>query len=472
MTTKTERFRLTFLGAAQTVTGSMHLLEVGEGSLLVDCGLFQGARHESEQKNRNPPRKAPQADALVLTHAHIDHCGNLPTLVRRGFSGPIHCTSATAEVCEAMLRDSARIQVSDAAWLNRKHEDDPDWVEILPLYTEEDVDATVPLLTAHEYGDRFGVIPGVTAHFVDAGHILGSASAILDVKVNAHSRRIVFSGDIGRRHLPILRDPVIPEHADYVVMESTYGDRLHAPAEDMQTQLLEAIETTRKRGGKVIIPTFALERAQEIVYALNQLLKGGRLQPIPVYLDSPLAVNLVEVFRRHDECFDPETTDFLENHGDPFGFHLLTLVESTDDSRKLNDLHHPAVILSASGMCESGRILHHLRNNIEDPKNTILIVGFQAQHTLGRRLVERRPEVRIFGVMRELKAEVRVLNAFSAHADKHELLWWAEGCGRQVREFFLVHGEPVQSEAFAEVLRERGRKVRVPGPGETADLDR
>ena len=467
-----KRFRLTFLGAARTVTGSMHLLEAGERRLLVDCGMYQGRRKEAMHHNRNLPRAATDADAVLLTHAHIDHSGNLPSLVKRGYKGPIHCTSATADLCNHMLRDSGRIQESDAAWLNKKHRGDPDWEEIEPIYTEEDAAAALERFEPHGYDEPFSPLPGIEARFIDAGHVMGSASITVDVKMNGHRRRVAFSGDIGRRNLPILRDPVPPEHADYVIMESTYGNRTHAPAEDMQGQLLDVIQRTRARGGKVIIPSFALERAQEIVYSLNQLIKDGRLKPLPVYVDSPLTVNLTEVFRRHPECYDADATEFDHDHGDPFGFRLLTMVESVDESKALNTLDHPAVIISASGMCEAGRIVHHLRNSIEDKRNTIVIVGFQAPHTLGRRIVERRPKIKIFGVERELLAEVAVLNAFSAHADKDELLWWAGECGAQVRRFFMVHGDADQCEALAEHVTALGRKAHVPSMGEHVDLDR
>jgi metallo-beta-lactamase family protein len=457
---------LTFLGAAQTVTGSMHLLEAAGAKLLVDCGLFQGRREESRQRNRNLPAPALGADAVILTHGHIDHCGNLPNLVKRGFAGRIHCTAATAEITVVMLRDAARIQVSDAKWLNRKHEGERDWIPIEPLYDEEDAERALKLLEPHPYETEFAPRPGLTARFVDAGHVLGSASVIVDVKPNGGGRRrVVFSGDIGRKNLPILRDPVVPEGGEFVVMESTYGDRLHAPAEGMRSQLLDAINTARARGGKIIIPSFALERAQEIVFALNQLLREGALAPIPVYLDSPLTVNLTEIFRRHPECYDAEALSFGEKNGDPFGFGLLTMIESVEESKRLNDLAGPAVIISASGMCEAGRVLHHLQNNIENPKNMIVIVGFQAQHTLGRRIVERRPRVRIFGVERDLCAEVRVLNAFSAHADWKELVEWAGANGRQVRRFFLVHGEPETCRALQGRLAEAGlAKAEVPAP--------
>ena len=323
----------------------------------------------------------------------------------------------------------------------------------------------------HAYEEPFSPIPGTTVRFIDAGHVLGSASVLVDTKLNGHSRRVVFSGDIGRKNLPILRDPTLPEHPDYVVMESTYGDRLHAPVAEMHDQLMEAIESTRARGGKIIIPSFALERTQEVVFALNELFHSGRLKPLPVYVDSPLAVNLTQVFRRHHECYDAETVDFESSHGDPFGFEMLKMITSVEESKGLNHKSESAIIISASGMCEAGRVVHHLRNNIEDHKNTVVIIGFQAQHTLGRRIVEKRRQVKIFGVARDLNAQVRVLNAFSAHADRDELLWWANGCGGQVRKFFLVHGDPDQCEALGEHLGEAGFKTHIPTLGEIVELD-
>ena len=468
---KENRFRLTFLGAAQTVTGSMHLLEVGPRSLLVDCGLYQGRRSESRHRNRHISTKACEADAVLLTHAHIDHSGNLPSLVKRGFEGPIHATAATADLCQHMLRDSARIHMSDAAWLNKKNRDNPDWEEIEPLYTEEDAAKALSRFEPHAYEEEFELWPGVRTRFIDAGHVLGSSTVLVDVKFHAHRRRVAFSGDIGRRNLPILRDPTPPEHADYCVIESTYGNRTHAPVEKMGEQLLDALNTARERGGKVIMPSFSLERTQEVVFALNRLRTEGKLGPLPVYVDSPLTVNLTEVFRRHPECYDEETIKFDGQHGDPFGFDMLTMVQSVEESKALNHLAGPALIISASGMCEGGRIVHHLRNNIENSKNMVLIVGYQAQHTLGRRIVERRQQVKIFGVPRDLNAEVRVLNSFSAHADKDELLWWAEKCGGQVRRFFTVHGDPDQCAALCGHLESRGQKALAPARNDRVDLD-
>ncbi len=464
--------RITFLGAARTVTGSMHLLQVGDKRLLIDCGMFQGRREESREKNSHLPKEALRADAVVLTHAHIDHSGILPRLVKDGFKGRIYTTDATADLCHAMLLDSARIQVHDAMWLNKKSHRRGGAPPVEPLYDEEDAEKTLEQFEPQPYHKRFSPLPGITVEFSDAGHILGSASALVEIAGNgSRQRRVLFSGDIGRRNLPILRDPEIPDGADYVVMESTYGDRVHGPVTEMHDQLCAVIEKTRKRGGKILIPSFALERTQEIVYALNQLIQDGRMKPMPVYLDSPLAINLTEVFRRHPECYDEETEDFDDQNGDPFGFAMLQSTPSVEESKALNRVDEPCIIISASGMCEFGRIVHHLRNNIEDPNNTVVIVGYQAPHTLGRRLVERRSEVKIFGMSRPLRCEVKVLNAFSAHADKDELMWWAGECGPQVERFFCVHGDEDQCEALSKHLADAGRKTTVPSPRQTVVLD-
>jgi metallo-beta-lactamase family protein len=462
--------RLTFLGAAQEVTGSMFLLEVGSGSILVDCGFFQGRREESRRRNRVLPAEATGASAAILTHAHIDHSGGLPTLVKAGFRGSIYATPATRDLCACMLRDSARIQEADAAYLNAKFADDPDFTKIEPIYDEEDVISALGRMVGIPYHHSFQPLPGVTATFLDAGHILGSAEVVLDVDLEGARRRLVFSGDLGRKGLPIIRDPEYPEKPiDYVVMESTYGDRAHADVDEMRGDLARVISETVARGGKVIVPAFAVGRTQELLHSLGVLTREGRLPRVPVFVDSPLALNVTEVFKLHPECYDAKTRAALEANGDVFGAEIVRFVSSRAESIALNDLAGPAVIIAAAGMAEAGRILHHLRHHVEDERNTILIVGFMAQHTLGRRLVERRQRVKIWGVERDLRARVEVLSSFSAHADKNDLMTFANACGVTPR-IFLVHGEPDQQEPLSTALRQQGFRVETPVRGQTVEL--
>lgn len=464
--------QLHFLGAAREVTGSLFLLETDAGSLLIDCGMVQGRRAESDERNRRVPRAAVAADAAILTHAHIDHSGNLPTLVRRGFKGAIHATPATRDVVELMLADSARIQAADAEYLNRKFADDPGWREIVPLYDEDDVSAAMKRFVAHSYHAPFEPLPGVQARFYDSGHILGSAQLVLDVDTGRDFRRIVFSGDLGRAGLPVLRDPeALPGPIDYAVMESTYGNRVHASPSRMHADLEEAVRRTVARGGTVVIPAFALGRTQEILLVLAELKQAGRLPDVPVYVDSPLASSVTAVFRKHVDCYDKETRAYLAKFGDPFDFPGVRYISLRQDSIALNDRSEPCILLSASGMAESGRILHHLLRTVEDPRNTVLVVGFMAAHTLGRRLVERHPRLRILGMERELRAEVVVLDAFSAHADRDGLTAWARGLGPELRTLYLVHGEPDQQEPLRRRLVEAGRRVVVPERGQVVELD-
>ncbi|HWA74003.1 MAG TPA: MBL fold metallo-hydrolase [Polyangiaceae bacterium] len=463
--------RLTFLGAAQEVTGSMFLLEVPSGSLLIDCGFFQGRRAESRERNRRLPASAVAANAVLLTHAHIDHSGSLPTLVKAGFRGSIFATPATRDLCAFLLRDSARIQQADAAYLNEKFAGDPDFIKIEPIYDEADAIGALERFVSVPYHHAFQPLPGVTATLFDAGHILGSAQIKLDTDFDGVKRSLVLSGDRGRIGLPIIRDPEFPAGPiDYVVMESTYGDRVHGKVQEMSADLARVIRETIARGGKVIVPAFAVGRTQELLYSLATLLRQAALPEIPIFVDSPLAVNATSVFRAHPECFDAEARDLLEGQEDVFGAGRVRFVSSRAESIALNDLSGPAVIIAASGMAEAGRILHHLRRHVEDPRNTILVVGFMAQHTLGRRLVERQARVRIWGVERELRARVEVLSAFSAHADRNDLLAFAEACGRSARRLFLVHGEPDQQGPLAAELRTRGFPVEVPTRGMVVEL--
>jgi metallo-beta-lactamase family protein len=464
---------LQFLGAARTVTGSMHLLTINGARILLECGLFQGRRKESFERNRNLPFDATSIDAMVLSHAHIDHSGNIPSLVKNGFQGNIYATPATRDLCSAMLRDSGHIQEEDAAYINRKR-GRQGLPPVEPLYTQEDAARSLSHFVSVGYNRPLPVAPGVTVTFRDAGHILGSAVVVLDLEEKGAKKRLVFSGDLGRTGMPILRDPEPVEGTDYLIIESTYGDRRHDPIEDQSRELRDVIHDAYRRGGKVIVPAFAVGRTQELVYALHRLVEARKLPALPIFVDSPLAVNVTEIFRLHSECYNKEVRAFMEadNHRDPFGFRRLTYVRSVEDSKELNFLREPAIIISASGMAEAGRILHHLKNNIEDARNTVLIVGWQAPDTLGRRLVERQPVVKIFGEEYRLRAQVRTINAFSAHADRKELLDYARRLNPQrLQAAFVVHGEEAASLALAEGLTSLGiARVAVPRAGEEFTL--
>jgi len=466
--------QLEFWGAAGEVTGSMHLLQVGRHRLLVDCGLVQGRRKQAFERNRNLPFDPASIDAVILTHAHLDHAGNLPTLVRGGFRGRIWCTSATADLCEAMLADSAHIQTSDVRHVNRRRKRQGKR-PFEPLYRIDDVRRTRKRFRSVEYDAWFAPVPGVRARLLDAGHILGSASALVEAEEGSRTVRIAFSGDIGRKGLPILRDPRVPEDADYVVMESTYGDRLHEPPSAAKEALRSCAAATYERGGKLLIPSFALGRTQEVVYRLNQLWEAGELPEMDVFVDSPLAIDVTEVFARHPECWDAEMRATRENDsdGDPLGFRRLRYVRDAEESKRLNTRPGPAIIIAASGMCEAGRILHHLANHLWKPTTTVLFVGFQAEHTLGRKILSGQSPVPILGAEVEVKARIERADAYSAHADRTELLGWAErarSSGR-VRRFFLVHGEPEAAESLAGALRTGGTaEVRVPSRGEAFEL--
>ena len=460
---------LEFVGAARTVTGSMHLLRASGSTLLLDCGLYQGRRKESRERNENLPLPIREIDSVILSHAHIDHSGALPLLVKRGFSGNIFCTPATRDLAAVMLEDAAMIQAADAKFINKQIErDDAEMDAVLPLYDRHDVVRTLSQMVSLPYGRRFPVAPGVHLTFVDAGHVLGSAITVLDF--DEGGRRLVFTGDLGRAGMPILKDPEIPEGADVLMTESTYGDRLHAPFEEMDGKLAKIIKETTERGGKVIVPTFALERAQEIIYSISRMRRVGQIPAVDVFVDSPLTVKVTEIFKLHPECYDDETRDRLFSNDSPFDFAELDYVGDKEASKRLDLSTKPSVILSASGMCEAGRVLHHLKATIEDPKNAVVIVGFQAEHTLGRRIVERRPRVKIFGVERELRAEVHVLNGFSAHADQADLLAYADAIrerGGKLSKIILVHGEPSAQRVLADKLDKRGhRDVVAPGEGD------
>lgn len=460
--------RLSIYGAARTVTGSKHLLETAGKQLLVDCGLFQGKRKEAFEMNKKLEGIDPEAvDAVLLTHAHIDHSGSIPTLVSRGFEGDIVCTHATRDLANIMLRDSAHIQEFDVAYVNKKRaRQGKNLFE--PLYVMDDAIKALEYFVSHNYNRIFSLNDDVKLKFYDAGHILGSAM----IMVQSEGKNILFSGDLGRNHLPILRDPdAVDIPADYLVIESTYGDRLHDNIENMEKDLARVISKTVNRGGKVIIPSFSVGRTQEVVYALHRLFLRKEIPDVPVFVDSPLSVNATSVFRLHAECFDRETQDFLIKEGDPFGFDSLRYIQHVEDSKKLNDSDEPMVIISASGMAEAGRILHHLKNNIEDERNTVLFVGFQAQNTLGRKILTGESPVKIFGEPYEVHAGIERIESFSAHADRDELLGFVKNLKTQPKKIFVVHGEEDSALAFAESLRQiTPAEVFVPEMGESFEL--
>jgi metallo-beta-lactamase family protein len=448
--------RINFHGAAHTVTGSQHLLEINGHKLLLDCGMYQGKRAESYERNLNFRYDPQDVDAVILSHAHIDHSGNLPNLVKQGFEGPIFVTHATKEITSIMLADSGRIQESDAEFVNKKRAqrgEEP----IEPLYTEQDAAAVAGMFKGKHYEEAFSPIPGVEARFYEAGHILGSAGLSLKIEEKGRKIHLWFSGDIGRYKLPLLRDPVLPTHADFLIMESTYGDKKHNDPELAFLEFRDVVKRTVNRGGKVIVPAFAVGRTQEIVYHLNQMMHNGDVPRVPVYVDSPLAVRASDIFKNHLECFDDETRKFVEESRHPaLDFKMLSYIRSVDESKALNDMKEPMVIISASGMAETGRIVHHIRNNIENPRNTICIVSWQAPHTMGRRLADREPEIRIFGEIYKLKCDVATIGGLSGHAGQDLLVKYATSVKESVKDVYLVHGEEKQAMTLKGLLKDKG----------------
>ncbi len=447
--------RLNFHGAAQTVTGSQHLLETNGSKLLLDCGLYQGPRAESYERNDTFSFDPASLDAVVLSHAHIDHSGNLPNLIKHGFRGKIYATRATADLGDIMLRDAGHIQESDAAFLNQRRRPNQPLVE--PLYTMTDAEQVAGHFHSVDYNESFSPVAGVKAQFYDAGHILGSAGLMLEISEKGRTVRFWFSGDIGRLHLPLLLDPVLPQPADYLLMECTYGNKPHNDPHEAYEAFRDVVSRTVARGGKVIIPAFAVGRTQELVFDLNEMVFKGDIRHIPVYVDSPLAVNTSDVFRRHPECFDEETRAFVKQSKHPaLDFKDLTYIRSVDESKALNERKEPMIIMSASGMAETGRILHHLKNNIGDPRNTVLIVSWQAPNTLGRRLADGEKHVRIFGEPYEVRAEVQSIGGLSAHAGQDFLVRYATTLKGQAKKVFLVHGEQEPAEVLTAKLHEQG----------------
>jgi len=466
--------KLTFYGAAQTVTGSKHLLEVNGSRILLECGLFQGKRQQTYDRNLNFEFDPASLNAVILSHAHIDHSGNLPNLVKSGYQGPIFATHATRDLADIMLKDSGHIHEYDARYVNQKNAQ-KGLPPIEPLYTMADAARTIPLFKSIAYDQEFHPAPGVSARFIEAGHILGSAAILLDLQEHGKKVRLWFSGDIGRPDMPLLRDPVLPGgyDVDVLLMECTYGDRPHDDIEAAFDEFREVVSRTIRRGGKVIVPAFSVGRTQTLVYCLNEMMASGVLPKVPVFVDSPLAVSASEIYRRHPECFDHETWEFISEHRQPaLDFDQLTYTHSVDESKAINDREDPMVIISASGMVEAGRILHHVKNNIGDEKNMILIVSWQAPHTLGRRLAERQREVRIFGETYYRKAQVETINGFSAHAGQRLLVDYACSVAGSANKIYLVHGEPIAASALQEKIRNCDNlpPVHFPEQSETVEL--
>ena len=455
---------ITFVGAAREVTGSCHLLHVNGYTVALDCGMFQGRRQEAAEKNRRLPLPIEKLDAVVLSHAHIDHSGRLPYLIAEGYSKTIWATSATRDLSAVMLADSAHIQEKDAEFLAKRRKD---FVE--PLYGMRHAVRTMDLMVGVPYNRPFDVVPGVRATYIDAGHILGSASVELDCTENGKTKRLVFSGDIGRSGLAIVRDPTPPAGADALIMESTYGNRDHESVEGARAQLAQVIRDTAARGGRILIPAFALGRTQEMIYALHGLVREGAIPAIPIYVDSPLAIDATTVFEMHPETFD-RSEEMVQKAKELFRFELLHYTRDVEESKALSRAHGPMIIIAASGMMENGRILHHLAQGASDPRNTILVVGFQAEHTLGRRVVERQPVLHIFGDDVPLHAHVEVIDGYSAHADRTEMIAWLGHVNEKsprLGPIWLVHGEPAVQDEFRATLAAHGYSVECPEPHTT-----
>jgi metallo-beta-lactamase family protein len=458
---------LTFMGAARGVTGSRYLLEFGDIKLLVDCGLYQ--EREFQDRNWEPFRYPPgEIQAVLLTHAHLDHCGLLPKLVREGFRGRIICTPATADITRIILLDAAKIQEEDAAYKKKRHlrEGRKGPYPEVPLYTVADAEATLPLFDTVEYDETVTVGDGIEATFHDAGHVLGSSMIKLRFSGEGEKRSIVFSGDIGRWDRPMLQDPSVFRRTDYIVMESTYGDREHEDNDEIGDELAGIVNETFRAGGKIIVPSFALQRAQEIMYYLNILRIEKRIPDLQIFLDSPMAIKITEVFKGYHELFDKEMKELLTNRQSPFDFTGLKMVETVAESKSLNDISDTVMIIAGSGMCTGGRIKHHLVNNISQPENTILFIGYQAEGTLGRHIVDGAKSVRIFGQPRPIRARIAQINGFSAHADRDDLLRWISKLSVKPRHVFITHGEKNAAENFQEFLQQKtGFEASVPEYG-------
>jgi metallo-beta-lactamase family protein len=450
--------KLKFCGAAGTTTGSQHLLEVNGARILLDCGLYQGSRDHAYEVNCCFPQFDPKdIDTVVLSHAHIDHSGNLPNLSKKGFRGNIYATHATRDLCQIMLRDSAHIQEGDTNWLNKRRSKEG-LPPVEPLYSEQDAEKCLRQFVTVGYERKIQIANGVSVMFFDAGHILGSAQVLLEIddeEDNGIRKRFLFSGDVGRGGNDVLRDPVAVKDVDYVLMESTYGGREHVAPPGMGEYFGEVIRRAIKRKGKILIPAFAVERTQQVLFMLNELIREGVIPDLPVYVDSPLAVSATEIYRLHPDGFNDEVYQTLFDKQNPFGFDKLTLVRSVDGSKALNELEGTAIIISASGMCEAGRILHHLKNHIGDPKTTVLFVGYCAEQTLGRRIRDGDDEVAILGGRYKVRAAIEAVDSFSGHADHSELLDYFERIDGPKKRVWLVHGEPDAANSLHDALEKR-----------------
>lgn len=464
--------KIHFYGAARTVTGSQHLIEINGKKLLLECGIFQGRRREFYDRNCCLPFEPKDIDAVILSHAHIDHSGNLPNLVKQGYDNPIYATPPTADLASIMLRDSGHIYQENAEYLNRKKRKHGQ-PAVEPLYTILDAEKVPALFSEVGYNVPFEPVNGVTAQLVDAGHILGSAAVVLDLEEDGKKTRLWFSGDIGRERLPLLRDPVMPKDVDLLMMECTYGDKVHRDPETAYIEFRDVVKRTTARGGKVVVPAFAVGRTQELVYGLNRMITEGEISPIPVFVDSPLAINATEIFQKYPDYYDDETHEFVRTGQHPaLTFPGLRYTRPVSESKEINEIDGPMVIISASGMAEAGRILHHLIHNIEDPRNSVCIVSWQAPHTLGRRLAERQKSVRIFGEEHPVRAEIATIGGLSAHGGQQMLLEYARSANKNgLRHLFLVHGDEAPAAILMEKMKEEGiEPVTFPDRGDVFEL--
>jgi len=465
--------QLQFFGAAQNVTGSCCLVQTDEARVLVDCGLYQ--ERDLRSRNWDPfPVPAASIDAVVLTHAHLDHCGRLPRLVKEGFRGPVHASAATTDIAAVIMKDAAHLQEEDVKHKIKRHQREnrisPHPYE--PLYTMDDAEQATALLQSDPYEQEIPIAPGMTAAFYESGHIFGSTAVKLKITRNGESRTLLFSGDVGRWDLPIIKDPAPVGSADYVVVESTYGDRIHEPTASIPDALAEVINETRRRGGNIVVPCFAVERTQEMLFHLSHLLREKKIKPLPAFVDSPMAIRVTEIFKRHPDLFDEETLALIRRGEHPCDFPGLIMSRTVDQSKAINGIKGTVIIMAGSGMCTGGRIKHHLKNNISDPHSTVLFVGYQAAGTLGRQIVDGADEVRIFGELHAVKARIARISGFSAHADSVELLRWLDGMGDTPRKVFITHGEPKAAHAFArKIQQEKGWAIQVPAYNEIAELD-